>query len=205
MDLNTFRSAAFGGFVKQDVIDYSEKTAREATTAQEQLRQANDRLTAQCATYEEELKTLRQEHAELEQTAQTLRQELEQESSARAGLEGSHAQAHQLQAEVDRLKPDAEAYVRFRESIGSIEFEARKRAADLEDETLRRIATALQTTQVQYQTRVSTFHTAAAHVTGELRKVEVNLSQLPRSLDQVGVEMDKMNQQLDEAKKNQKT
>lgn len=32
----------------------------------------------------------------------------------------------------------------------------------------------------QYQVLMSTFAAASAHATGELRKVEVNLSQLPR-------------------------
>lgn len=35
MENNTFKSVAFGGFAKQDVIDYIEKMARESAAAQD--------------------------------------------------------------------------------------------------------------------------------------------------------------------------
>ena len=44
MENNTFKSVAFGGFAKQDVIDYIERTARESAAAQEKLQQENNEL-----------------------------------------------------------------------------------------------------------------------------------------------------------------
>ena len=38
----------------------------------------------------------------------------------------------------------------------------------------------------EYQALMDTFSAAAGHVTGELRKVEVNLTQLPRAMDPSG-------------------
>ena len=37
MENNIFKSVAFGGFDKQDVISYIERTAKEASEAQEKL------------------------------------------------------------------------------------------------------------------------------------------------------------------------
>ena len=53
---------------------------------------------------------------------------------------------------------------------------------------------------------MSTFEAAAGHVTGELRKVEVNLAQLPRTMDQSGAELKALSARLEEEiqkKKNQ--
>ena len=60
--------------------------------------------------------------------------------------------------------------------------------------------------QEQYQALMSTFEAAAGHVTGELRKVEVNLAQLPRTMDQSGAELKALSARLEEEiqkKKNQ--
>ena len=39
---------------------------------------------------------------------------------------------------------------------------------------------------------MNTFEVAATHVNGELRKVEVNLSQLPRAMDRTGAELEEL-------------
>ena len=44
---------------------------------------------------------------------------------------------------------------------------------------------------------MQTFESTASHVTGELRKVEVNLTQLPRAMDQAGAELDKLTARMD--------
>ena len=42
MENNTFKTVTFGGFAKQDVIDYIEKNARDSAAAQEKLQQENE-------------------------------------------------------------------------------------------------------------------------------------------------------------------
>ena len=44
MENNSFKRVTFGGFAKQDVIDYIEKTARENAAVVEQLRKENASL-----------------------------------------------------------------------------------------------------------------------------------------------------------------
>ena len=52
--------------------------------------------------------------------------------------------------------------------------------------------TALDLFRQQYQILMSTFETASSHMTAELRKMEVTLAQLPRTMDQTGVELDRL-------------
>ena len=99
------------------------------------------------------------------------------------------------------LRSDAEAYVRFREQIGVIECEARQRAAILEDETGRRLRRLTDLFRTQYQELMDTFGTTAAHVNSELRKMEVNLTQLPRAMDRSGAELKELEALLEHRKK----
>ena len=50
-------------------------------------------------------------------------------------------------------------------------------------------------------TLMSSFESTASHVTAELRKVEVNLSQLPRAMDQTGTELNELAALLDRSTK----
>ena len=81
--------------------------------------------------------------------------------------------------------------------IGNIECEAQQRAAKLEADTQAQLRRMADSFRAQYEALTGTFDAAAAHVTAELRKVEVNLSQLPRSLDPVSRDLEKLDGILD--------
>ena len=93
---------------------------------------------------------------------------------------------------MEALRPDAEAHVMLRGQVGAIECEARQRAAELEEHTAGQMHKALDLFRKQYQILMSTFETASSHMTAELRKMEVTLAQLPRTMDQTGVELDRL-------------
>ena len=204
MENNTFKSVAFGGFAKQDVIDYIEKTARENAAAVEQLQKENAALQEELKDVKLQLEgalarlqglTEEHERAVTDLAAETaLRQELEPFKPQCAQLTEEN---ERLAAEVQRLRPDAAAYAQFRERIGAIECEARKRAADLEEATQTQLRRSADTFRAQYDTLMSTFNAAAAHVTAELRKVEVNLTQLPRTMDRVNAELKELDKTLE--------
>lgn len=203
MDQYAIKSVTFGGFDKQDVIRYIEQTTETANAAQKELQEQNDALRAENETLRSQVEALT---AEL--TAQ--KYELETMSSDHAHLEDSlareAAQRQELEAlraaagEAERLRPDAEAYAQFRERIGAIECEARKRAADLELATILQLQKTVELFQEQYQSLMGTFEAAAGHVNSELRKVEVNLTQLPRTMDQAGTELNELAQRLEAAR-----
>ena len=184
MDTYSIKSVAFGGFDKQDVIRYIEQAAEQAAAAQEALQSENDSLQTQVSDLQQEVSSLK---AKLEESTASLNQ-LQEEVS-------------RLKQEADALRPDAEAYAQFRERIGAIECEARKRAADLEAATVAQLQQTVDLFRSQYQILMSTFETTASHVNSELRKVEVNLTQLPRAMDQSGAELNELAARLERSVK----
>ena len=195
MDNYPIKSVTFGGFDKQDVIRYIEQTA----AAQQTLQTENENLRNQVADLSAELSALRAQISSLSAERDQLQETLSQESASRQQLEALKP----LEDEVARLRPDAEAYAQFRERIGAIECEARKRAADLEQATVSQLQKTVDLFREQYQTLMSTFESTASHVTGELRKVEVNLTQLPRAMDQAGTELNELAARLERSKESQ--
>ena len=192
MENYAFKSVAFGGFDKQDVIHYIEQTAKEAAAAQERLQKENEDLQAEAdslRTQVRELQTRLETETALREQAQS---ELEQERTARQGLEAF---------KLERLRPEAEAYAQFRDRVGDIECDAHKRAAELEASTTARLRRTVELFRAQYVTLMSSFESTASHVTAELRKVEVNLSQLPRAMDQTGTELNELAALLDRSTK----
>ena len=207
MDTYSIKSVAFGGFDKQDVIRYVEQAAEQAAAAQKALQEENDSLRAEADALRQEAASLRAQLEEATARQAQLQSELSRESAARLELEKLkplEEEVSRLKQEVDTLRPDAEAYAQFRERIGAIECEARKRAADLEASTVAQLQQTVDLFRAQYQVLMSTFETTASHVNGELRKVEVNLTQLPRAMDQSGTELNELAARLERSSKGEK-
>jgi chromosome segregation ATPase len=203
MDNYSIKSVTFGGFDKQDVIRYIEETAKAAAATEkelqeklEQLIEENNVLRSRLDTKEKELAALQTRFQDLNLEYSKVKDDVAREAAARMELEPLKP----LQEEVDRLRPDAEAYAQFREKIGAIECEARKRAADLETATIQKLQQNVDLFREQYQVLMSSFESTATHVTSELRKVEVNLTQLPRTMDQPGSELNELMNRLENLK-----
>lgn len=203
MDNYSIKTVTFGGFDKQDVIRYIEQAAEQATAVQKELQAQNEALQSEKSALEtqvismtEEISSLRTQLESVTSSRARLQEALSRESAQRQELEALRP----LEAEVERLRPDAEAYAQFREKIGSIECDARKRAADLESSTILQLQQTVDLFRDQYQLLMSTFESAASHVNSELRKVEVNLTQLPRTMDQSGSELNELMKRLENMK-----
>lgn len=204
MDTYSIKSVAFGGFDKQDVIRYIEQAAEQAAAAQKSLQSDNDSLQAQVSALQQEVSSLQARLEEATALQKQLQSELARESAARQELEPLKPlkeEVSRLKQEADALRPDAEAYAQFREQIGAIECEARKRAADLEAATVGQLQQTVDLFRSQYQVLMSTFEATASHVNSELRKVEVNLTQLPRAMDQSGAELNELAARLERSAK----
>lgn len=131
---NRFRSAAFGGFNRQDVMDYLERSVKEQNQALEQAnaqrieaRNEADQLREQMAQLREEV---RQAKEELERI--TVDQQTAQEQSDR--LEELRLENEQLRLRANQAQADAEAYAAIKERTASIELEAHRRAQTIVDE-----------------------------------------------------------------------
>ena len=188
MERSAIRSVAFGGFDKEDVARYIEQLSQET----EKLREERDALQEKADCLEKEADELRTQVQELTKA----REELSAEMARLAPLEKENAQ---LKEQVEALRPDAEAHVMLRGQVGAIECEARQRAAELEERSAEKMRKATDLFHQQYQTLMSTFETASVHMTAELRKMEVSLAQLPRTMDQTGAELNQLAAVLDKA------
>lgn len=200
MENYSFKSVAFGGFDKQDVVRYLEQSSEKAAAAQRELEAEIETLRGDAEAREAELESLRRQIEELTAQRDQLREKLETESAARANLEPLRAleqDVARITAERDALKPDAESYARFRERLGAIECEARNRAEDLEEEAAAQTRRTLEAFRSQYLRLMSDFESTAGHVNSELRKIEVTLSQLPRALDQTGAGLNELASRLE--------
>ena len=192
MESYTFKTVTFGGFDKQDVAHYVEQLTQEHSAALSALQEENAALKEKSSHLEAENRRLRTQAdiqaASLSQLSTQAEKLLEEVAALRDYPEKYEA----LRTEADGLRKDAEAYVEVRNRIGNIECEAQQRAAKLEADTQARLRRMAESFRVQYEALTGTFDAASAHVTSELRKVEVNLSQLPRALDPVDRELEKL-------------
>ena len=198
MESYTFKTVTFGGFDKQDVARYVEQLTQEHSAALAALQEENAALKEKNTHLEAENRSLRTQAdaqaASLSQLSAQAEKLLEEVAALRDYPEKYEA----LRTEADGLRRDAEAYVEFRNRIGNIECEAQQRAAKLEADTQAQLRQMAESFRAQYEALTGTFDAASAHVTAELRKVEVNLSQLPRTLDSVSRELEKLDAILPE-------
>ena len=198
MESYTFKTVTFGGFDKQDVARYVEQLTQEHSASLTALQEENAALKEKNSHLEAENRSLRTQAdaqaASLSQLSAQAEKLLEEVAALRDYPEKYEA----LRTEADGLRKDAAAYVEFRNRIGNIECEAQQRAAKLEADTQAQLRRMADSFRAQYEALTGTFDAAAAHVTAELRKVEVNLTQLPRSLDGVGRELEQLDAILPE-------
>lgn len=208
-----FRSAAFGGFNRQDVMEYLERTAREHGGAvralQEQLdaaRQESAGLTARLEQAEaraRELESaLEQESAgrtAAEEQARSLLQEREERAARlaqeqeelRRQLARTRSERDGLRRQVERLEPDALAYAAVKERSAGVELDAHRRAQGIMDEADRQ-ARALRQQTDQWLSRVgreygglrTQMDAAMAAAAGELDKVRRLLEGVSQTLAQ---------------------
>lgn len=198
MESYTFKTVTFGGFDKQDVARYLEQLTQEHSAALAALQEENTALKEKTSHLEAENRSLHTQASAQAASLSQLNAQAEKLLEEVASLRDYPEKYAALRAEADALRPDAQAYVEFRNRIGNIECEAQQRAAKLEADTQAQLRRMAESFRAQYEALTGTFDAAAAHVTAELRKVEVNLTQLPRSLDGVGRELEKLDAILPE-------
>ena len=173
-----FRNAVFGGFNRQDVLDYLETLARENAQKRQELEQSigraegeRDELRAQKQALEEQKRALEGEKEELlrEQTARQTQQALEE----------SRREAEALREQVARLEPDAAAYAAVKDRSAGVELEAHRRAQGVLDQANSQ-ARHLRQQMEQWMTRVGREYDALR------TEVEATISHAADQLDKAG-------------------
>ena len=192
-----FRNAVFGGFNRQDVLDYLETLAREKAQKRQELEQSigraegeRDELRAQKQALEEQKRALEGEKEELLRSVQRSQSELaalrtqlgEREQTARQtqqALEESRREAEALREQVARLEPDAAAYAAVKDRSAGVELEAHRRAQGVLDQANSQ-ARHLRQQMEQWMTRVGREYDALR------TEVEATISHAADQLDKAG-------------------
>lgn len=181
-----FRSAAFGGFKKQDVLNYIETSTKEHTAKLETLQKELDEVKKARAALESEkaelTAKLENTSKRLEETAASLERtsaELESKRGRVTALEGENSA---LKASVDELKPDADAYHKVKDRTAGIELDAHCRAQAAEAAAQGRIKKAkaeLEQWMLKVQSGYDRLRTdvdaTISHAAGELERVKGTL------------------------------
>lgn len=207
-----FRSSAFGGFRRQDVLDYLQKTELEYEKQIEELYLQLD----ECRKYEGEekgrLAQLEESLAKEKERADRLQEELLQAEEA---WERSKELAGKLETEVvqlreviDSLEPKAGDYDYLKEQATEIEFDARERAQISLEQAKEKIAM-LQETSIQWMRTVQEkYKTLSADVNetflmskGELGRICASLDQLSEKLASHGEGMEALLREMSSKKR----
>ena len=143
-----FRNAAFGGFNRQDVLDYLEKTAADNAQRQQQLQQQLQQAMERAEEAEKRAAELEERIGILNRDREAMSQELEQLHSAvettqdqevaqQEQLDQLTQERDQLRGRVEALEPDAAAYAAVKDRTAGVELEAHCRAQAVQNEARR--------------------------------------------------------------------
>ena len=220
---NTFRTAAVGGFNRQDVMDYITKTAAETAETIRVLEQERDDYANAAA----EKESLAAEAAMLREKLEAITAALESERSDRQRLSGADQAKLALEKQVAELESQAAEYRDLKEHIAQVELDARKLSEELLSQAERQSAALMEqakknaeevvakaneeaasvrralSAQVQmvsgeYAQLLNDFDTEKSNVTSELRKMDVSFSQLPLAFNKMSAELKQLEQQSKE-------
>lgn len=176
------RTTAFGGFQRQDVVDYIESAAREHAAQLNALR-------TELKQTQERLAVLEGERAR----ADALTERCEFLSARVDELSPLEAEVETLRNQVAEYRPQAEAYVSLKESVASIELEARARAsqmiqaaeAEAEDKRLQ-AQSLLDQVMAEYSRVGSSANSAITDVICKLTDLRASLAGLSSLHEEIG-------------------
>ncbi len=158
----SFKTCMFGGFDRQDVIAFIEKTAEEHRVSLEALQAENDTLcrerddaVAENGTLRvlaEEDARLREENSRLEQQVQTLQQQLAE-----------------VQTENSALRGPAREYQSLKEHVADIEISAHRRTEEFRARAMERLEQCIAQQRLWCSQRRSTYLNMNAALSQQLR------------------------------------
>lgn len=134
-----FKTCMFGGFDREDVVSYIEKTAKETQEKLDALETANAKLKADNEQIEQALRTLHAQTKQMKQEEQdqkSLQQRLD-EAQVRAAELAVRCEA--LEAENESLRASANECAHLKEHIADIEINAHRRTEEFRAEAIEKL------------------------------------------------------------------
>ena len=203
-----FRSAAIGGFHKQDVLSFLEEQSKQSAQAQqrlqEQLEESGRRLEAlsrekedlqgQLAEARQALEAARESQNSLNTRLSRAEQDLsvsraQGEQTARE-LEEARRERDELKARLDAVLPDAQAYLQIKERTAGVELDAHRRAQAIQDRAedeaqrvRRKLEQWLQRMEREYDQMRGEVEITVSHAASELDRVRAGLNRVTQLVD----------------------
>ena len=210
-----FRSAAFGGFNRQDVLDYLEKTSAENGLRQRELQEKLEaaqeecrQLTVRTTEQEEQLAILRRDrdnlNQQLEQVQGALEESQGQGEAQEEELAALRRERDEWKAKAEALEPDASAYGILKERTAGVELEAHRRAqtvldqADAQAKELRRnMEQWMDRVEREYDALRSEVEATVSHAADKLEKAGKCLQQVSELLADQDMALEALSQAYD--------
>ena len=197
-----FRSAMFGGFNRQDVLEYLENSAQQAARQQQELQaqldQARQELTdrqSQESDGQEQLEKAQQEaealQSQLDQANADLTISRETVSHLSKELEQARQELQTWKDKAAALEPDAQAYASLKERAAGLELDAHRRAQLVQDQAEGQVRQPHeQMAQWSHQDRLE-YEALRAEVESTVTHAARQLEQAGKALDQVNALMER--------------
>ena len=197
-----FRTVAFGGFHKQDVLNYITSFSKENQEQNSSLKQQAESALKEREELAEKYETAeaarKKNAAECERLSATLTERttaLEQAEKDLAALKAEHEKAAARLAELEerlpKLEEDSAAYSALKDHTATIELEARRKAQETLDQAQTQadkmraeIEGWLRRVQGSYQHLRSDLSATVAHLSGELERGQKALEGAADALSQ---------------------
>lgn len=161
----SFKTCLFGGFDREDVVKFIEKTAAENQEQLETLEAELNALRAQrdeAAAENEALRGLTEEDAQLREENARLREQLAQ----------AQASAEALRQEAEALRGPAAEYQSLKEHVADIEISAHRRTEEFRAKAMERLAQCIAQQRAWCSQRRSTYLSMNASLLEQLRQAE---------------------------------
>ena len=161
----SFKTCLFGGFDREDVVKFIEKTAAENQEQLETLEAELNALRAQrdeAAAENEALRGLTEEDACLREENARLREQLAQ----------AQASAEALRQEAEALRGPAAEYQSLKEHVADIEISAHRRTEEFRAKAMERLAQCIAQQRAWCSQRRSTYLSMNVSLLEQLRQAE---------------------------------
>lgn len=200
---NTFKGSVFGGFNRNDVIRYIEKTALESKQRIDELEKENDGLCRENADLRRDAGSaadardrlsdsyyslIKEQEAAKEEFAQ-VQQEL---AALREQLSALEEEKTELLTQIAQLQQQVDEYTSVKAHLSEIELAARQRADALEESTHRRLTDLIDACRKQCDLTMSTLGATCANVSGELRRLDESVTQLPAAFNTLHTDLEEL-------------
>ncbi len=188
----TFKTCLFGGFDKEDVVSYIEKTAQENKERIQQLTEANDALQRDNDAMRQELESLRV-------TAENAQSTAEKYEALRQRVGEVAQRAQTLEDENKDLRVQADEYQSLKDHIAEIEISAHRRTQEFRSAAVEQLHGLVARQRDNYAQRRTDFASLYEGLRGQIQAAQDALGALDLSgFDSIDGQLQELDASLDE-------